>query len=269
MDGKAETAMRIVQCQRREPNAMPFYAALEDDVLVPLATSPFSEQIRLRRAEAIPLADVHLLPPIVPSKVVAIGKNYRDHIKEMGGGAPPPEPLLFLKPSSAVIGPGAPIRLPRLSERVEHEAEMAIVIRRKCRHVSEAEAPAVILGITALNDVTARDLQRRDGQWARAKGFDTFCPLGPALALGLDPHALRVCARVNGETRQDGNTRDLIFGVERLIAHITAVMTLYPGDVIATGTPAGVGPLAPGDTVEVEVEGVGVLSNPVLPDEGA
>jgi 2-keto-4-pentenoate hydratase/2-oxohepta-3-ene-1,7-dioic acid hydratase in catechol pathway len=135
--------------------------------------------------------------------------------------------------------------------------------------VSEAEAAAVILGVTALNDVTARDLQKRDGQWTRAKGFDTFCPIGPALAIGLDPRNLRVTSRVNGQTRQDGNTDQLIFPVERLIAHISAVMTLYPGDIIATGTPAGVGPLLPGDTVEVEVEGVGVLSNPVVAANGA
>jgi 2-keto-4-pentenoate hydratase/2-oxohepta-3-ene-1,7-dioic acid hydratase in catechol pathway len=261
--------MRIVQCQRRDANAMPFYAEIEGNTLRPLATSPFSEGIRLKKGETIPLDEVTLLPPIVPSKIMCIGKNYRDHVKEMGGDAPPPEPLVFMKPSSSVIGPDVPIELPPLSERVEHESEMALVIRRRCRNVSEAEAAAVILGVTALNDVTARDLQKRDGQWTRAKGFDTFCPIGPALAIGLDPRNLRVTSRVNGQTRQDGNTDQLIFPVERLIAHISAVMTLYPGDIIATGTPAGVGPLLPGDTVEVEVEGVGVLSNPVVAANGA
>jgi 2-keto-4-pentenoate hydratase/2-oxohepta-3-ene-1,7-dioic acid hydratase in catechol pathway len=246
---------------------MPLYARLEAEELTPLATSPFSEHIRLRQGERFTLSDVSLLPPIVPSKVVCIGKNYRAHVRELGGDEPPPEPLIFLKPSSAVIGPGDTIRLPGQSEQVEHEAEMALVIRRKCRAVSEAEAPSAILGVTALNDVTARDLQRRDGQWARAKGFDTFCPIGPALALGLDPRSLRVTARVNGETRQEGNTEQMIFPAERLVAHISAVMTLYPGDVIATGTPAGVGPLRPGDTVEVGVEGVGILSNPVAADD--
>jgi 2-keto-4-pentenoate hydratase/2-oxohepta-3-ene-1,7-dioic acid hydratase in catechol pathway len=261
--------MRIVHCQTHEPNAMPFYAQIEGDDLTPLATSPFSDHIRLHAGQRRGLSEVRLLPPIIPSKVVAIGRNYREHVKEMGGAAPPAEPLIFLKPSSAVIGPGEPIRLPSISERVDHEAEMALVIRRKCRRVSETEAPSVILGVTALNDVSARDLQRSDGQWTRAKGFDTFCPIGPALALGLDPGHLRVCSRVNGEIRQDSNTDQMIFNPARLIAFVTSVMTLYPGDVIATGTPAGVGPLKPGDTVEVEVEGVGVLSNPVVADADA
>ncbi|MBN1476158.1 fumarylacetoacetate hydrolase family protein [Candidatus Sumerlaeota bacterium] len=260
--------MRVVQCQHREPNAMPFYAAIEGDELTALASSPFSEPIRLRHSEKHSLGDVRLLPPVIPSKVVAIGKNYRDHIEEMGGMAPA-EPLVFLKPSSSVIGPGAPILLPALSERVEHEAELAIVIRSRCRRVAESEASAVILGVTALNDVTARDLQKLDGQWSRAKGFDTFCPIGPAIAFGLDPGHLRVTSRINGETRQDSSTDQLVFGVGRLIAHITAFMTLYPGDVIATGTPGGVGPLLDGDTIEVEVEGVGTLTNPVMADPDA
>lgn len=263
------TPLAIVHAQRLEGEDTPFYGALEGDEITPLGTSPFSESIRLRGKERVPLRAVRLLPPVVPSKVCAIGKNYRDHVKEMGGDAPPPEPIMFLKPSSAVIGPEAPIRLPSISERVEYEAEMALVIGRRCRRVSESEAASVILGVTALNDVTARDLQRRDGQWSRAKGFDTFCPLGPAIVLGLDFRGLRVTSRVNGETKQDGNTRDLIFPVERLIAHVTACMTLYPGDVIATGTPSGVGPLKPGDRIEVEVEGVGTLSNPVIADTDA
>lgn len=255
--------MKIVQAQRLEPNSMPFYAVMEGDELTLLASSPFSDSLRLRRGETCQRGDVRLLPPVIPSKVVAIGKNYQDHVKEMGGDKPPEEPLIFLKPNSSVIGLDDPIIHPSQSERVEHEAELAVVIGRKCHRVSEEEAMGVILGYTALNDVTARDLQRRDGQWSRAKGFDTFCPIGPALVTDLDPNALRVTSRVNGETRQDGNTADLIFKIPRLIAHITAVMTLYPGDVIATGTPAGVGPLTPGDTVEVEVEGIGILSNPV------
>ncbi len=262
--------MLIVQCQSHEPDAMPLHARLDGDEVLPLTASPFSGTVRPRRdAQPIALSDVRLLPPIVPSKVVAIGKNYHAHVKEMGADKPPTEPQIFLKPSSAVIGPDDTIRLPKISERVDHEAEMALVISRRCRHVSESEAASVILGVTALNDVTARDLQKKDAQWTRGKGFDTFCPIGPAIALGLDPSHLRVTARVNGETRQDSNTDHLIFPIERLIAHITAVMTLYPGDVIATGTPAGISPLHPGDVVEIEVEGVGTLSNPVAADDDA
>ncbi len=213
-----------------------------------------------------PVSTLTLLPPVQPGKIVAVGRNYAAHAQEHDAEVPE-EPLLFLKAPSSIIGPGEAIVLPSLSAQVEHEAELALVIGRRCRHVPEAEAWQVIAGVTAANDVTARDLQRRDGQWARAKSFDTFCPLGPALALGFTPDevgALILSCRVNGELRQQGHTAQMVFSIPRLIAHATAVMTLEPGDVLLTGTPAGVGPLRPGDIVEVALEGVGRLHNPVV-----
>jgi 2-keto-4-pentenoate hydratase/2-oxohepta-3-ene-1,7-dioic acid hydratase in catechol pathway len=209
------------------------------------------------------LEEVRLLAPVLPGKVLAVGRNYAGHAAEFGS-APPAEPLLFLKPPSAVIGPGAAIVLPALSQQVDHEAELAVVIGRRCRSVRREEAMACVLGYTCANDVTARDLQRRDGQWSRAKGFDTFCPLGPWVVTGLDPAGLEILCRVNGEVRQRGHAADLIFPVSRLIEHAAAVMTLEPGDVLLTGTPAGVGPLRAGDTVEVDISGIGVLRNPVV-----
>lgn len=206
---------------------------------------------------------LRILPPVEPSKVVAVGLNYRDHAREMGKPLPD-EPLIFIKPSTAVVGPHAPIVLPAASTRVDHEAELGIVIRRRARAVSAVDAADYVLGLTCVNDVTARDLQRRDVQYTRAKGFDTFAPIGPCIALGLEATALGVEARVNGERRQASNTRELIFGVPRLIEFISSVMTLLPGDVIATGTPSGVGPLAPGDQVTIAVEGVGELVNEVV-----
>jgi 2-keto-4-pentenoate hydratase/2-oxohepta-3-ene-1,7-dioic acid hydratase in catechol pathway len=204
-----------------------------------------------------------LLAPVIPTKVIGVGKNYVDHASEMGGPLPE-EPLLFLKPPTAVIGPLQPIRVPAESNEVHHEAELAVVIGTVTRNVAIEDAGAHILGYTAANDVTARDLQRGDGQWTRSKGFDTFCPLGPAIDTELDPlEGLSVMCRVNGEIRQAGSTSDLVFGVSELVAFISRIMTLLPGDVILTGTPSGVGPIVPGDTVEVEIEGVGVLVNPV------
>ncbi len=214
-----------------------------------------------------PLSEVELLPPVLPSKVLAVGRNYAAHAAELDN-PPPEEPILFLKPPSAVIGPGEAIVLPALSQRVDYEAEVAVVIGRRCRNVQAADALSYILGYTCANDVTARDLQRRDHQWTRGKGFDTFCPLGPWIVPGLDPTGLEVIGRVNGEVRQHGHTRDLLFPIPDLIAYIAAVMTLAPGDILLTGTPAGVGPLQPGDLVEVEVSGVGVLRNPVVAEEG-
>jgi 2-keto-4-pentenoate hydratase/2-oxohepta-3-ene-1,7-dioic acid hydratase in catechol pathway len=205
---------------------------------------------------------VDLLAPCEPSKIVCVGQNYARHAQEMGKEVPQ-EPLLFLKAPSAVIGPGDPIILPPQSALVDHEAELAVVIGRRAKGVCRGEAMGYVFGCTCLNDVTARDLQRRDGQWSRAKGFDTFAPLGPCIACRLDPSALAVRCRVNGELRQDGCTDDLVFGVETLIEYISAAMTLYPGDVIATGTPSGVGPLVDGDTVTVEIPGIGELTNPV------
>lgn len=209
-----------------------------------------------------PLDEVQLLAPVLPGKVLAVGRNYAAHAAEFNN-PPPPEPLLFLKPPSAVIGPGESIVLPALSQQVDYEAELAVVIGRRCRRVRREEALSYVLGYTCANDVTARDLQRRDGQWARAKGFDTFCPLGPWIVTDLEPTSLEVIGRVNGEVRQRGHTRDLLFPIPVLIEYAAAVMTLEPGDVILTGTPSGVGPLHAGDTVEVEVPGLGVLRNPV------
>ncbi len=212
-----------------------------------------------------PLAEARLLAPVTPSKILCVGRNYPAHAAEHDAEVPP-EPLLFLKPPSAVIGPEAPILLPPQSRRVDHEAEMAVVIGRRCRDVAPEEAWEYVWGVTCANDVTARDLQRRDGQWTRAKGFDTFCPVGPWVVTGLseaDVADLAVICRVNGEVRQEGRTSEMTFSPADLIAYGSAVMTLEPGDLILTGTPAGVGPLHPGDIVEVEVEGIGVLRNPV------
>ena len=197
-----------------------------------------------------------------PSKIVCVGKNYRDHAQEMGGEVPP-EPLLFFKPPSAIIGSGEAIVLPPQSHQVEHEAEIGIVIRARLRDVSEADAEAAIAGFVCVNDVTARDLQRTDSQWARAKGFDTFCPVGPAVVDGVSWHGLQVIGRVNGVERQRGRALDMAYGIPFLISYISRIMTLEPGDLISTGTPAGVGPLQAGDVVEVEIPGVGVLTNPV------
>jgi 2-keto-4-pentenoate hydratase/2-oxohepta-3-ene-1,7-dioic acid hydratase in catechol pathway len=198
-----------------------------------------------------------------PGKIVCVGRNYVEHARELGNVVPE-QPLIFLKPPSAIIGPGEAIRLPAASRQVEFEGEIAVRIGRRAREVSAVEALSHVSGYAPLNDVTARDLQKSDGQWTRAKGFDTFCPLGPfADAEGVDPRSLEVICRVNGVERQHGRAAQMAFGIPELIEYISGVMTLEPGDVIATGTPAGVGPLAPGDVVEVEIPGVGTLRNPV------
>ncbi len=209
-----------------------------------------------------PLAESRLLAPILPSKVVAFGRTYADHAAELGNKVPD-QPLCFLKPSTSVIGPGARIVMPPQSEQVSYEGELAVVIGRPCRDVAADNASSVILGYTVANDVTARDLQKTDGQWARAKGFDTFCPLGPWIETDLDPQGLSIRTEVDGELRQDGNTSDLLFTIGELIEWISAAMTLLPGDVILTGTPEGVGLLEAGQTVSIEIEGIGVLGNPV------
>ncbi|HEX7118953.1 MAG TPA: fumarylacetoacetate hydrolase family protein [Longimicrobiales bacterium] len=198
-----------------------------------------------------------------PTKIVCVGRNYVAHARELGNEVPE-YPLLFLKPPSAVIGDGQPIVLPAASDRVEHEGEIALVIGRRVRNVSEAEALEAVAGVAPLNDVTARDLQRADGQWTRAKGFDTFCPIGPAVPLAGDWRDLEIVCRVNGETRQRGRAAEMAFGIPFLIAYVSRIMTLAPGDVIATGTPEGVGPLHPGDAVEVELVGGGRVRNPVI-----
>ena len=206
--------------------------------------------------------------PVRPGKVVGIGRNYHAHAAELGNPMPP-EPLVFLKAISSVIGPGAPIVLPPESERVEFEGEIAAVIGRRLSRASEAEAAAGVLGVTCANDVTARDLQRKDATFARGKSFDTFCPLGPAIAVGADLEDLEVVTRVGGEERQRGHTRQMEWGIVELVAYVSRHMTLEPGDVVLTGTPSGVGPLEAGDVIEVEVGGVGVLRNPVETLAGA
>ena len=235
-------------------------------VVAELLGHPFGigdEPVRLTGSR-YPLADVRLLAPVLPSKVIAIGKNYADHVREMGG-EPPPEPVIFLKPSTAVIGLRDPIVYPaELSERVDFEGELAVVIGRLCRQVPAARVPEVIFGYTCANDVTARDLQARDGQWARAKGFDTFCPLGPWIQTDLDPADLELTTVVNGEIRQNARTSQLMHDVTSLITYVSAVMTLLPGDVLLTGTPAGVGPLKEGDEVSVSIENIGTLTNGVI-----
>lgn len=222
--------------------------------------SPFGE---FRRLDAtLPLASVRLMPPITPGKIICLGRNYAEHAREHAAEVPS-VPLIFLKPPSSLIGPGEKIVLPPQSSQVEHEGELAVVIGKTARWIEPSEADRYILGYTVANDVTARDLQRSDGQWTRAKGFDTFCPLGPWVDTEFDPSDALISVTVNGEMRQMASTRDMVFDVRQIIAFITSVMTLEPGDIILTGTPAGVSPLKAGDTVEVTIEGLGSLSNPV------
>jgi 2-keto-4-pentenoate hydratase/2-oxohepta-3-ene-1,7-dioic acid hydratase in catechol pathway len=235
-------------------------------VVAELIGHPFgigAESVRLTGSR-FPLADVRLLAPVLPSKVIGIGQNYAEHAHEIGR-EPPPEPVMFLKPSTAVIGPRDSIAYPaRRSERVDFEGELAVVIGRLCREVPAARVPEVIFGYTCANDVTARDLQARDGQWARGKGFDTFCPLGPWIETDLDTADLELTTIVNGEIRQNSRTSLLLHDVPALVTYVSAVMTLLPGDVLLTGTPAGAGPLKDGDEVSVTIEGLGTLSNGVV-----
>lgn len=207
--------------------------------------------------------DTRLLAPCSPSKVVALGLNYRDHADEIKMKLPE-EPLLFLKPSTSVIGPGEAIVYPKMARRVDYEAELAIVVSKTAKSVSEEKAPDYILGYTCLNDVTARDLQGKDGQWTRAKGFDTFAPIGPWIVTDVDPHGLEIAAYLNGNRQQHSSTENLIFRPHRLVSFVSQIMTLMPGDVIATGTPHGIGPMAVGDKVDVVIEGIGTLSNVVV-----
>lgn len=220
------------------------------------------ESLRTRRIEAIPLEEAALLPPVRPSKIVCVGRNYREHAAELGHDVPK-EPLIFLKATSALLSPGAIVRRPKLSERVDYEGELGVVIGKTCyQPPADSDIREYILGYTCVNDVTARDLQNKDGQWSRAKGFDTFCPVGPLVTDEIDPWAgVGVETRVNGDVRQQGNTRDFIFALDVVIRYIAQAMTLFPGDLIPSGTPAGVGPVVAGDVVEVAVEGVGTLKN--------
>ncbi len=243
-----------------------FYGVLAGEMIRPLAKPPFEGLSQME--EEIPLAQVVLLAPCTPSKIVALGLNYRDHAAELGSPLPD-EPLLFLKPGTAVIGPDAAIVYPKMSRRVDYEAELAVVMGRTARRVKEAAAWDYILGYTAFNDVTARDLQKKDVQFTRAKSFDTFAPLGPWIETEIpNPDNLTVEAYLNGERRQHSNTGNLVFGVAHLVSFISRIMTLLPGDVIATGTPSGIGPMRPGDIVEIRVEGIGTLRNRVVAEEG-
>lgn len=239
------------------------WGTLEGDTIRQLEGDPFSAWISTQRHYA--LAEVRLLPPCCPSKIVCIGRNYADHARELDNPLPA-EPLLFLKPPSSLIAAGDAILYPPQSERVDYEGELGLVVGRRCRQALDpAEALEAVFGYTCVNDITARDLQKRDGQFTRAKGFDTFCCVGPCLVprWELDGSQIRVRTYLNGELKQDGNTRDLIFPLGAIISYISQVMTLEPGDLVATGTPAGVGPLLPGSTVSVDIEGVGRLQNPV------
>jgi len=250
----------------RYAEEQPRYGWLYQDKVGALEGEPFGEYRRLEAS--IPLNRARLLAPVIPGKIIAVGRNYAEHAQERGVNVPE-IPLIFLKPPSSVIGVDDPIWLPPQSQRVDHEAELAVVIGKGGRLIQPDQAWEHVLGYTIANDVTARDLQQKDGQWTRGKGFDSFCPLGPWIETDLDPSDLRIACRVNGELRQLGSTREMVFTIPQLITFITSVMTLNPGDVILTGTPAGIGPLAAGDTVEVEVEGIGLLSNPVRADERA
>lgn len=238
------------------------WARFEDDRVYWLEGNPFGEC--RQGAEVTSLAGVRFMSPCTPTKIVAVGLNYLSHAEEVGASVPS-EPLFFLKPPSAVLAHGESIVYPvGLSNRVDYEGELAVVIGRSAKGVSPSAALDHVLGYTCANDVTARDLQRRDGQWSRAKGFDTFCPLGPVISTDLEPWDLAIRTRLNGNVRQESSTKEMIFPVEELISHVSAAMTLEPGDVLLTGTPAGVGELKPGDRVEVEIEGIGTLANSVI-----
>ncbi|MFN8077070.1 MAG: fumarylacetoacetate hydrolase family protein [Kineosporiaceae bacterium] len=231
-----------------------------EEIVVALAGDPLYTPVH-PTGERIPLADVRVLAPVIPrSKVVGIGRNYAAHAAEMGNEVPA-EPLAFLKPNTAVVGPGDPIVLPPQSSEVHYEGELAVVIGRICRDVPVERVPEVIFGYTCANDVTARDLQREDGQWWRAKGFDTFCPLGPYVVTDLDPSDLAIVTRLDGVEVQRGRTSQMVHSVAALVSYVSSVMTLLPGDVLLTGTPEGVGPMRRGQRVEVEIEGIGVLGN--------
>ena len=251
--------MRFV---RYQPLRQPVrYGWVFEDRIGPIEGTPFGE---FRRLDAdLPLAQAHLLSPVEPGKIICVGRNYTEYAREQGTEIPE-IPLLFLKPPSAVIGHGQKIVLPPQSQQIEHEAELAVVIARPGRWITPDLAPDYVLGYTIGNDVTARDLQRRDGQWTRGKGFDTFCPLGPWLETEFDPSDALITCHVNREMRQMASTRDMIFTIRQLIAFVSSIMTLLPGDVLMTGSPAGVSLLLPGDTVEIAIEGLGTLSNPVV-----
>jgi 2-keto-4-pentenoate hydratase/2-oxohepta-3-ene-1,7-dioic acid hydratase in catechol pathway len=251
--------MRIVRYQTKNDPAR--YGWLLENKIGSIEGDIFGEY---RRLEAdTPLGEVKLLAPAQPSKILCIGRNYAEHAREQEAEVPR-VPLLFLKPPSAILNPGEPIVLPRQSQQVEHEAELVVVVGKRGRNITTDESHDFIFGYTVGNDVTARDLQKTDGQWSRAKGFDTFCPFGPWIDTEFDPSDAIITCKVSGQPRQMASSRDMIFNVNELIAYLSSIMTLEPGDIIFSGTPAGIGVLLPGDTVEVEIEGLGKLTNPVV-----
>ena len=256
--------MRIV---RFNQDSWSGYGILEGEKVTPLWGRPYDGGLAITTGEAVSLAEVTLLAPCEPTKIVALGLNYRDHALEFGHPVPE-EPLIFMKPSTAVIGPDEAIVYPAMSRQVDYEAELAVVIGKTARHVPEDKALEYVLGYTCFNDVTARDLQKKDGQFTRSKSFDTFAVLGPWIETEIaDPGHLTVEAFLNGARRQHSNTRNLVFGVNYLVSFMSRIMTLLPGDVIATGTPSGVGPMQPGDVVEIRVEHIGTLRNQVVAEE--
>lgn len=237
------------------------FGHLEDERLGPLTSDPFGGE-GVRGPLKWDVAEVTLLAPCQPSKIIGLTNNFMDRVREQGRGRPH-LPTLFLKPPTSVIGPGEAIVLPPQSQRVEYGAELGVVIGRRARHIAPEEVGRYVLGYTCANDITARDLIEQDALWARGKGFDTFCALGPAIATQVDPTEVVIRCALNGETRQMSSTHDMLFTVPQVVAYVSAIMTLLPGDVILMGSPAGAGPLAPGDVVEIEIEGIGKLSNPV------
>lgn len=251
---------------------LPRYAFVEQRNGILWASEPMEapeEDLRIQPLPPIefqpkPLADLHLLAPVHPSKILCVGRNYRDHAAELGNEVPK-EPLLFLKPPSSLLAPNGIIRMPAISQRVDYEGELGIVIARRCRNLGpDEDVRPYIRGYTIVNDVTARDIQKSDGQWTRGKGFDTFCPVGPIVSNEIDPASgtpVTLTTRLNGAIKQQGNTSDLIFTIAHLLRYITATMTLEPGDLIPTGTPAGVGPVQPGDCIQTEIDGLGILEN--------
>ena len=250
--------MRLIRYQIKSESAQ--YGWVSDSKIGALIGSPFGE---FQRSEALlPMDSVQLLAPVLPGKIICVGRNYGEHVKETSAEIPT-TPLLFLKPPSSVIGPNQTIFLPPQSQQVDHEAELAVVIGKRGRWIQPSEASSYIYGYTIGNDVTARDLQRKDDQWTRSKGFDTFCPLGPWIDTEFNPADAMITCHVNGEMRQMASTRDMIFHIDQLIAFISSIMTLEVADVIMTGTPAGISPLHPGDTVEVAIDGIGKLLNSV------
>jgi 2-keto-4-pentenoate hydratase/2-oxohepta-3-ene-1,7-dioic acid hydratase in catechol pathway len=253
--------MKIV---RYEAESKINWGVIERDSLREVDGDPFAHFHLTSKTKK--MGEVRLLSPCLPSKIVALGLNYRDHAEEMKLTLPQ-EPLLFIKPSTSVIGPGEAIIYPKMSKRVDYEAELAVVVGKVAKSVSEERAGEYILGYTCLNDVTARDLQPQNGQWTTAKGFDTFAPIGPWIVTDIDPHHLDVSSYLNGERHQHSNTKNLIFGPRQLVSFISRVMTLLPGDVIATGTPSGIGPMTIGDKIDVVIEGIGTLSNHVVAEE--